>query len=122
MEPNAPSDANKDLNGDGVTNLEKYLDGIDPTKKIDYRKPENTPDPLTPASLAQRAPKAAKAAPPMFVAQGKDGRLVYESDARGNRVPDFSHAGYGGGGVAIPEAPVKVRVPAAAGDATARIQ
>ena len=48
--------------------LEKYLDGIDPTKKIDYRKPENNTDPLTPASLAQPAPKAAKAAPPMFVA------------------------------------------------------
>jgi hypothetical protein len=72
-------------------------------------------------AAAQPAPKAAKAAP-LFVAPGKDGRLVYEPDARGNRVPDFSHAGYGGGGVAIPDAPVKVRVPAAPGDATARIQ
>ena len=33
------------------------------------------------------------------------------ADARGNRVPDFSHAGYGGG-AAIPDVPVRVVVPA----------
>ena len=69
------------------------------------------------ATLAAAGPAAA----PLFVAPGPGGRLVYEADARGNRVPDFSHAGYGGG-VAIPDAVVKVRVPAAPGDATARIQ
>src|SRR3954449_4589018 len=57
-----------------------------------------------------------------FVAPGPGGRLTYEADARGNRVPDFSHCGYLGGGVAIPDAPVRVRVPARPGDATARIQ
>ncbi|MGN6371055.1 MAG: pectate lyase [Phycisphaerae bacterium] len=46
LNPNDSSDANKDLNGDGYTNLEKYLDGIDPAKKIDYREPENNVDPL----------------------------------------------------------------------------
>src|SRR5689334_18259519 len=61
-------------------------------------------------------------AEPRYVAPGPDGRLVYEADARGNRVPDFSHCGYGGGGVAIPDVPVRVRVPATAGDATPRIQ
>src|SRR5438034_10667606 len=64
----------------------------------------------------------AGAAEPRYVAPGPDGRLVYETDARGNRVPDFSHCGYQGGGVAIPDVPVRVRVPAAAGDAGRRIQ
>ena len=28
LNPNDPSDANKDLNGDGYTNLEKYLNSL----------------------------------------------------------------------------------------------
>src|SRR5436189_5363585 len=64
----------------------------------------------------------ASAAEPRYVAPGPDGRLVYEADARGNRIPDFSHCGYMGGGVAIPDVPVRVRVPVVLGDATARIQ
>ncbi len=39
-----------------------------------------------------------------IVYSGDDGRLVYKPDARGNRIPDFSHAGYGGGGVEWPQA------------------
>jgi hypothetical protein len=56
-----------------------------------------------------------------FVYPGADGRLVYPADARDNRVPDFSHAGYGGG-AANPEAPVRVVVAPARGDGGARIQ
>jgi pectate lyase len=41
LDPNDPSDAAKDLDGDGYTNLEEYLNGTDPTKFIDYSKPEN---------------------------------------------------------------------------------
>jgi hypothetical protein len=41
LDPNDPSDAAKDLNGDGYSNLEKYLNGIDPTKNVDFTKPEN---------------------------------------------------------------------------------
>lgn len=52
----------------------------------------------------------------------KDGRLAYVSDSLGNRIPDFSYAGYEGGNKAIPEAPVKMVVPIQEGDATARIQ
>src|SRR2546423_812276 len=37
-------------------------------------------------------------------------------------IPDFSHCGYMGGGVPIPDAPVRVVVPRAEGDNTARIQ
>jgi hypothetical protein len=35
------------------------------------------------------------------------GRLQYHNDDQGNRIPDFSHCGYRGGGVAIPDLPVR---------------
>lgn len=56
------------------------------------------------------------------VAMGPDGRLVYTPDAAGNCVPDFSHAGYGGGGVKLPDLPVKVTLSPEPGDNHARIQ
>ena len=46
LNPNDPSDAVKDMNGDGYTNIEKYINGIDPTKKVDWTKPENNHDTL----------------------------------------------------------------------------
>jgi pectate lyase len=57
LNPNDASDASKDLNSDGYTNLEKYLNGIDPTKKVDYRDPANNKDTLTAARLAKQAGK-----------------------------------------------------------------
>jgi pectate lyase len=45
LNPNDPSDALKDLNGDGFTNLEKYLNGIDPRQFVDYTRPENNRNP-----------------------------------------------------------------------------
>ncbi|HVT72557.1 MAG TPA: DUF6298 domain-containing protein [Lacunisphaera sp.] len=44
------------------------------------------------------------------VKPGPDGRLAYTADHLGNRVVDFSSAGYGGGGVPIPDVPVKIVV------------
>jgi hypothetical protein len=41
LDPNDPSDAAKDKDGDGYTNLEEYLNGTDPTKFVDYTRPEN---------------------------------------------------------------------------------
>ena len=41
LNPFDPSDALLDMNGDGYTNIEKYINGIDPTKKVDWTKPEN---------------------------------------------------------------------------------
>jgi len=38
------------------------------------------------------------------------GKLVYKTDERGNRIMDFSYAGYMGGGVALPDVPVKVTI------------
>ncbi len=57
-----------------------------------------------------------------IIATGADGKLVYDVDARSNRVPDFSTAGYFGGNRMIPEAPVRVAVSPIVGDETARIQ
>lgn len=52
----------------------------------------------------------------------KDGRLTYISDQEGNRIPDFSHAGYRGGGVSLPYYPVKISISPGPGDDTQRIQ
>jgi len=48
--------------------------------------------------------------------------LGYLPDALGNRIPDFSNAGYAGGGVALPVMPVKVVVTPVAGENGPRIQ
>ena len=51
------------------------------------------------------------------------GRLSYPADASGNRIPDFSNAGYRGGGVPLPtNIPVVGTLSPTAGDQTARIQ
>jgi pectate lyase len=41
LDPKDPSDGAKDSDGDGYTNLEEYLNGTDPTRFIDYTRPEN---------------------------------------------------------------------------------
>ncbi|MBB6050780.1 DUF6298 domain-containing protein [Armatimonas rosea] len=60
--------------------------------------------------------------PERFVDLGPDGKLVYETDSRGNRVPDFSYAGYQGGGIALPNPKPTQTLKPAPGDSTARIQ
>ena len=52
----------------------------------------------------------------------KQGRLAYQLDRRGNRVPDFSSCGYRRGAVAIPDVPVRVVVSPGKGDNGPRIQ
>jgi len=52
-----------------------------------------------------------------------EGKLVYKPlNASGDRIMDFSHAGYMGGGVAIPTAPVAVTIGPSGGDDTQAIQ
>jgi hypothetical protein len=46
LNPNEASDATKDSTGDGYTNIEKYINGIDPTKKADWKDLSNNRDPL----------------------------------------------------------------------------
>lgn len=50
------------------------------------------------------------------------GKLVYAKDAKGGRLPDFSHVGYHSGEQAIPDVPVQVTLGPAEGDDTVRIQ
>ncbi|MDQ8179400.1 DUF6298 domain-containing protein [Pelagicoccus sp. SDUM812005] len=54
--------------------------------------------------------------------QDASGTLVYDADERGNVVPDFSGAGYGGGGLMLPRVDAKVRVSPSGEDDTRRIQ
>lgn len=68
------------------------------------------------------AQKTKPVEPPKPIFKGKDGKLAYTPDQQGNRIPDFSYAGYMAGEKAIPNAIIKVVVPQKDGDATLRIQ
>lgn len=58
-----------------------------------------------------------------MVVLGEDGRLVYSVDDQGNRIPDFSCCGYGGGGIDLPDVDVvEVVFPEESGDDGHRIQ
>lgn len=57
-----------------------------------------------------------------WVRPGPDGKLLYKTDANGNRVMDFSTAGYMGGGVALPVVPGKVMLSPSGGDDRSAIQ
>ncbi len=57
-----------------------------------------------------------------WVSVGSDGRLHYRTDSNGNRIMDFSFAGYKGGGVALPSVSVARTVNPVSGDNTSNIQ
>ena len=65
---------------------------------------------------------AAEAPSSEWVHRGPRGKLVYRTTSAGDRIMDFSHAGYMGGGVAIPDVPAKKMVSPTGGDDTAAIQ
>ncbi|MDD3210537.1 polysaccharide lyase [Bacteroides graminisolvens] len=46
LNPHDPSDATLDCNGDGYTNIEKYINGIDTKKKVDWKDVKNNHDTL----------------------------------------------------------------------------
>lgn len=46
LDPNDPTDAAKDCNGDGYTNIEKYLNGINPKQPVNWKDFRNNRDPL----------------------------------------------------------------------------
>ncbi|MBR1688805.1 MAG: polysaccharide lyase [Prevotella sp.] len=46
LNPNDPSDANGDCNGDGYTNIEKYINGIPTGSRVDWRNLNNNYDTL----------------------------------------------------------------------------
>jgi len=57
-----------------------------------------------------------------LVYPGTNGKLVYIADSLGNKIPDFSNAGYKGGGVAIPYVAIKETVWPTLGDNSVNIQ
>jgi len=57
-----------------------------------------------------------------WVHYDKHGRLQYATDPQGNRIMDYSTAGYEGGGVALPHVPARATVKPSGGDDTAAIQ
>jgi hypothetical protein len=57
-----------------------------------------------------------------LVYPGTNGSLVYVADSLGNKIPDFSNAGYKGGGVPIPHVAVKEIVWPVLGDNSGVIQ
>ena len=71
--------------------------------------------------LASLAP--ARAVQSAWVHYDATHSLVYSNDDVGNHIPDFSFAGFGGGGVALPtNATVKMTLSAIVGDNTTQIQ
>jgi hypothetical protein len=78
---------------------------------------------IAPAFLPHRQAQAQDLEPTASrVYPGANGRLVYVADEQGNTIHDASHAGYRGGGAAIPTVPVRETVWPVAGDNTAHIQ
>ncbi|MDU1906495.1 MAG: DUF6298 domain-containing protein [Dysgonomonas sp.] len=69
--------------------------------------------------FSQKKKNTPKPIPPI---EYKDGKLSYQPDSLGNRIPDFSYAGYMAGEKPIPDVEVKVVVPLTDGDATEAIQ
>lgn len=65
---------------------------------------------------------AANASEDAWVRPDPEGKLIYRATASGDVIPDFSHAGYRGGGVALPKAPVRITLEPQEGDNSARIQ
>lgn len=62
------------------------------------------------------------AAQPSFPVGQRDGKLAYTTDARGNRLLDYSYCGYRNSNEMIPDADVVVRVAPVAGDNAPQLQ
>src|SRR5271170_7752060 len=74
-------------------------------------------------ACAHTNPKKAGTNQSEWVYPGANGKLVYKSTQTGDRIMDFSTAGYMGGGVALPTVPVAKTVnPSGGADDTATIQ
>ncbi len=77
----------------------------------------------TPAAEPDTRDQSGERATSAWVYSGQDGKLVYKQTDRGDRIMDFSHAGYMGGGVALPTVPVRRTVKPSEGiDDSATIQ
>ncbi len=61
---------------------------------------------LLPSSLTAQEPEGKS----QWIYPDSNGKLVYKTTQRGDRIMDFSHAGYKGGGVTLPYVPAKLTV------------
>ncbi len=68
------------------------------------------------AQVADLSPTVSRVYP------GEDGKLAYIPDEQSNVIPDFSHAGYAGGGQPIPTVPIRATVWPVADDNAANLQ
>jgi len=57
-----------------------------------------------------------------WVTLGPDGKLIYKTTEKGDRIMDFSYAGYGGGGVKLPTVPVQKELDPSGGEDAPAIQ
>lgn len=64
----------------------------------------------------------AQSAKSQWVYLNAGNKLQYKTTERGDRIMDFSYAGYMGGGIAIPTVPVKITVEPSSGDNSSTIQ
>jgi hypothetical protein len=81
------------------------------------------PDAAAPVKAGSCAEIFNHGAPSAWVYYDAAGKLAYKTiDERGDRIMDFSYAGYMGGGVALPRVPVVQMVKPSGGDDTAAIQ
>ncbi|MDR1884318.1 MAG: DUF6298 domain-containing protein [Prevotella sp.] len=72
-----------------------------------------------PLTLSAQKKKTEKPIPPILY---RDGKLSYTPDSLGNRIPDFSYAGYMAGEKPVPDLAASLVVPLVKGDATEIIQ
>lgn len=88
--------------------------GVDERRTVAHDAPPvSAPLPGAPSSALQSE----------WVHAGDDGKLEYRVTKGGNRIPDFSMAGYGGGGVPLPSVETTLIIASqSSGDDTARIQ
>jgi hypothetical protein len=84
-----------------------------------HKSPRPTPQPDPASSGGPRAVSSSA----RCVRIDSEGHLHYSPFLRGDTVPDFSHCGFGGGGVKLPEVATRQTLePASGADDTARIQ
>jgi hypothetical protein len=77
---------------------------------------------LATGAVDAQASSSSGSAKSQWVYMGPHGKLIYKTLQGGDRIMDFSYAGYMGGGVSIPMVPVKITLTPAAGDNSIAIQ
>ena len=82
------------------------------------------PEPTSKDKQVKESEFQVKDIPPTtsLVYPGTDGKLVYVADSLGNKIPDFSNAGYKGGGISIPYVAIKETIWPVLGDNSDSIQ